>query len=400
MTFQVAHDEGLFYRQTLFDQAKIVVLKVGSAVLTTAAGLNLDAVESLCRQICFLRRTGRKVILVSSGAVAAGRQRLGVVKQPGEPLKVKQALAAIGQGLLMQAYEQRFAEHEQQVAQILLTHADLSQRARYLNIRNTILTLFEFGAVPIINENDTVSVQELRFGDNDTLGALITNMIGADMYIMLSDVDGLYTANPALDSAARPVYTVAKIDSQIEGMASNSGSALGTGGMQSKIRAAKMVAACGGSSFIGPGRKPNVLQELFSGDLLGTFFFQIKCERSAAESTGLAMCSGPQAFLIWMKEPAGRFWSAARACCLPALSGSRAASKSARLCSAAARMARPWPLVWSITTPPTLTGSKAARPATLPASSASATATKSFIGTTWFCWTRTSHEQNNCCLRH
>jgi glutamate 5-kinase len=297
MTFQVAHDEGLFYRQTLFDQAKIVVLKVGSAVLTTAAGLNLDAVESLCRQICFLRRTGRKVILVSSGAVAAGRQRLGVVKQPGEPLKVKQALAAIGQGLLMQAYEQRFAEHEQQVAQILLTHADLSQRARYLNIRNTILTLFEFGAVPIINENDTVSVQELRFGDNDTLGALITNMIGADMYIMLSDVDGLYTANPALDSAARPVYTVAKIDSQIEGMASNSGSALGTGGMQSKIRAAKMVAACGGSSFIGPGRKPNVLQELFSGDLLGTFFLPDQVRKISGRKHWIGYVLRPAGFL-------------------------------------------------------------------------------------------------------
>ncbi len=297
MTFQVAHEEGLFYRQTLFDQAKIVVLKVGSAVLTTAAGLNLDAVESLCRQICFLRRTGRNVILVTSGAVAAGRQRLGVVKQPGEPLKVKQALAAVGQGLLMQAYEQRFAEHDQQVAQILLTHADLSQRDRYLNIRNTILTLFEFGAVPIINENDTVSVRELRFGDNDTLGALITNMIGADMYIMLSDVNGLYTKNPAHDSSARPVYTVAKVDSQIEAMAGNSGSALGTGGMQSKIRAAKMVAACGGSSFIGPGRKANVLQELFSGDLLGTFFLPDQARKISGRKHWIGYVLRPVGFL-------------------------------------------------------------------------------------------------------
>ena len=272
MTLQLPREDGLFYRQTLFDQAKTVVLKVGSAVLTTAEGLNFDTIDSLCRQICFLRGTGRNVILVTSGAVAAGRRRLGVEKQPGEPLKVKQALAAVGQGLLMQAYEQRFAERGQQVAQLLLTHADLSQRDRYLNIRNTILTLFEFGAVPIINENDTVSVQELRFGDNDNLGALITNMIGADMYIMLSDVDGLYTANPAADPAARAIYTVAKIDSQIEAMAGGSGSAVGTGGMQSKIRAAKMVAACGGSSFIGPGRNSKVLQELFSGAMVGTFF--------------------------------------------------------------------------------------------------------------------------------
>ncbi|MGR0482253.1 MAG: glutamate 5-kinase [Candidatus Electronema sp. V4] len=273
MTFQINRDDGLFYRQTLFDQAKTVVLKVGSAVLTTADGLNFDTIDSLCRQISFLRSTGRQVILVTSGAVAAGRRRLGVERQPGEPLKVKQAMAAVGQGILMQAYEQQFAEQGgQKVAQILLTHADLSQRDRYLNVRNTILTLFEFGVVPIINENDTVSVQELRFGDNDTLGALITNMIGADMYIMLSDVDGLYTANPSLDPAAKAIYTVAKVDSAVEAMAGNSSSSLGTGGMQSKIRAAKMVAACGGSSFIGPGRNKKVLQELFSGAMVGTFF--------------------------------------------------------------------------------------------------------------------------------
>lgn len=273
MTFQLPRDDGLYYRQTLFDQAKTVVLKVGSAVLTTTDGLNIDFIDTLCDQIAFLRNSGREVILVSSGAVAAGRKRLQVHRQQGEELRVKQALAAVGQGLLMQAYEQRFARHNnQQVAQILLTHTDLSQRDRYLNVRNTILTLFEFGIVPIINENDTVSVQELRFGDNDTLGALITNMIGADMYIMLTDVNSLYTANPALDPTARPVYTVAAIDSQIETMAGNTSSALGTGGMQSKIRAAKMVAACGRSSFIGPGRNKNVLNELFSGDMVGTFF--------------------------------------------------------------------------------------------------------------------------------
>ena len=273
MTFQVPRDDGLYYRQTLFDQARTVVLKVGSAVLTTADGLNIDFIDTLCHQIAFLRASGRQVILVSSGAVAAGRKRLQVPRQSGEELKVKQALAAVGQGLLMHAYEQRFAQYNnQQVAQILLTHTDLSQRDRYLNVRNTILTLFEFGVVPIINENDTVSVQELRFGDNDTLGALITNMIGADMYIMLTDVDCLYTANPGVDPTARPVYTVAAIDSTIEAMAGNTRSALGTGGMQSKIKAAKMVAACGSCSFIGPGRNKNILKELFSGDMVGTFF--------------------------------------------------------------------------------------------------------------------------------
>ncbi|CAK8716366.1 MAG: glutamate 5-kinase [Candidatus Electronema aureum] len=295
MTFQINRDDGLFYRQTLFDQAKTVVLKVGSAVLTNAEGLNLDFIDTLCRQISFLRSSGRKVILVTSGAVAAGRRRLGVERQPGTPLKVKQALAAVGQGLLMQAYEQRFADQGgQQVAQLLLTHADLSQRDRYLNIRNTILALFEFGVVPIINENDTVSVQELRFGDNDTLGALITNMIGADMYIMLTDVDGLYTGNPALDPTAKPIYTVARVDSSVQAMAGNSGSSLGTGGMQTKIRAAKMVAACGGSSFIGPGRNKNILKELFSGDMVGTFFLPDQ-----------AKISGRKHWIGYVLRPAG-----------------------------------------------------------------------------------------------
>ena len=212
------------------------------------------------------------MILVTSGAVAAGRKRLGVAKTPHEELRLKQALAATGQGLLMQAYEQAFAEFNQPVAQVLLTHGDLSHRGRYLNVRNTILTLFEFGVVPIINENDTVSAEELRFSDNDTLGALMTNMIGADMFIILTDVDSLYTGHPAEDPDARPIYTVATITREIERMAGHSGSTLGTGGMMAKIRAAKMVAACGGCSFIGPGRHPEILQALFSGELIGTFF--------------------------------------------------------------------------------------------------------------------------------
>nr|WP_320009802.1 glutamate 5-kinase [uncultured Desulfobulbus sp.] len=272
MTFQVSKDDGLFYRQTLFDQAKRVVIKVGSAVLTNDDGLDYSIITTIARQVSFLQSTGREVILVSSGAVAAGRKRLGIIKTPHEELKVKQALAATGQGLLMQDYEQAFAELNQPVAQVLLTHGDLSSRERYLNVRNTILTLFQFGVVPIINENDTVSAEELRFSDNDTLGALMTNMIGADMFIILTDVDSLYTGNPSEDATARPIYTVAKITKDIEKMAGHSTSSLGTGGMMAKIRAAKMVAACGGCSFIGPGKHPQILKALFSGELVGTFF--------------------------------------------------------------------------------------------------------------------------------
>jgi glutamate 5-kinase len=297
MTFQLNKEDGLFYRQTLFDQAKRVVIKVGSAVLTDDNGLELNIIRNIARQVSFLQSTGREVILVSSGAVAAGRKRLGIVKTPHEELKVKQALAATGQGLLMQAYEQAFADFRQPVAQVLLTHADLSHRGRYLNVRNTILTLFEFGVVPIINENDTVSAEELRFSDNDTLGALMTNMIGADMFIILTDVDSLYTGHPAEDPAARPIYTVASITKEIERMAGHSTSSLGTGGMMAKIRAAKMVAACGGCSFIGPGRHSEILQALFSGELIGTFFLPGKGTLNRRKHW-IAYVLKPQGFVV------------------------------------------------------------------------------------------------------
>jgi len=297
MTFQVSKEDGLFYRQTLFDRARRVVVKVGSAVLTGSKGLDHDVIANLARQISFLRSSGREVILVSSGAVAAGRQRIGLRNEDRGELRVKQALAAIGQGLLMQAYEQAFADHGVHVAQILLTHSDLAQRDRYLNVRNTLNTLFDFGTVPIINENDTVSVEELRFGDNDTLGALITNMIGADMFIILTDVNSLCTANPVEDSDARPVYTVAVVDDEVERMASTSGSSLGTGGMRSKIRAAKMVASCGGSSFIGPGRHENILQDLFSGELVGTFFLPAP-EKVSSRKHWIGHVLRPKGFLV------------------------------------------------------------------------------------------------------
>lgn len=297
MTIQLSREEGLYYRQTYFDKAKRVVVKVGSAVLTGEHGLDSEIIDNIARQLSFLSGSGREVILVSSGAVAAGRQRLGRIKHPNVPLREKQALAAIGQGLLMQAYEHAFAGYEREVAQVLLTHADLSHRSRYLNVRNTICTLFEFGVIPIINENDTVSVEELRFGDNDSLGALIANMIGADMFIILTDVDCLYTGNPDKDPTARPVYTVPKITREVEMMAGNTTSSLGTGGMQTKIKAAKMVASSGGSSFIGPGRNKHILQELFSGDLIGTFFLP-SADRLTSRKHWIAHVLRPQGHLV------------------------------------------------------------------------------------------------------
>lgn len=297
MTFQIDRDEGLYLRQTLFDKARRVVVKVGSAVLTDGSGINLEVVDHLCRQLAFLHNSGREVVLVTSGAVAAGRKRLDFTDQIKVGLKEKQALAAIGQSCLMQTYDETFSRYDKKIGQILLTHSDLSNRDRYLNVRNTLFTLFGFGVIPIINENDTVSVEELRFGDNDTLGAHIANLIEADMFICLTDVIGLYSGNPQTNPDARPIYTIAEITPEVEAMAGHVKSALGSGGMQSKIRAAKMVAAGGGSSFIGPGREKRILEMLFSGKMVGTFFLPMK-ERMKSRKHWIAYVLRPRGSLV------------------------------------------------------------------------------------------------------
>lgn len=182
----IAHinrDDGLYLRQSYFDKAKRIVIKVGSAVLTDEHGIDTSVIRNIAREICFLRKSGREVILVSSGAVAAGKRKITIPDDVEIELVQKQALAAIGQPSLMQSYETAFEECDQTVAQVLLTHSDLADRKRYLRVRNTILALFRFNAIPILNENDTVAVDELRFGDNDTLAALIANLIEADMFI-------------------------------------------------------------------------------------------------------------------------------------------------------------------------------------------------------------------------
>lgn len=298
MIDDVSRHDGLYLRQTLFDKAKRIVVKVGSAVLTDALGISLEVIENISREISFLHDSGREVILVSSGAVSAGRARINFKNgKAGLGIKEKQALAAIGQSSLMQIYDKVFSSHNQTIAQVLLTHKDLAVRQRYLNARNTLFTLFKFGAIPIINENDTVSVEELRFGDNDMLGAHICNLIEADMFICLTDVVGLYTANPVKDPGARPIYTVDEITADVEKMASYSGGRLGTGGMRSKLRAAKIVSAGGGSSFIGPGREPDILRKLFSGEMVGTFFLPHK-ERISGRKRWIASVLKPRGSLI------------------------------------------------------------------------------------------------------
>ncbi|MEW6427043.1 MAG: glutamate 5-kinase [Thermodesulfobacteriota bacterium] len=271
MTIQLPLEEGISLRRMHLGRSRRIVVKVGSAVLTGSDGLNLEVMAGLAADINALFAEGREVILVSSGAVAAGRRRLGVNAR-ALMLREKQAVAAVGQNTLMQAWEASFNPHGRRIAQLLLTHGDFSARDRYFNIRNTIFTLLSWGILPVINENDTVSVRELRFGDNDTLGAMLTSLIEADLFVCLTDVDGLYTDNPSANPEARPVYTVVDVDRSIEAMAGNVVGALGTGGMRSKILAAKNVAARGGGSIIGPGRAAAVLSRMFAGEALGTFF--------------------------------------------------------------------------------------------------------------------------------
>lgn len=297
MSIDIDRKDGLYYRQTLFDKARRVVIKVGSAVLTDEKGVDGAVVENLAKEIAFLHKSGREVILVSSGAVAAGRQKLGISNSRDLGIPEKQALAAVGQSVLMHVYDEAFDNAGEKIAQILLTHSDLANRKRYLNVRNTLHSLFRYGVIPVINENDTVSVEELRFGDNDYLGALVSNLIEADMFICLTDVIGLYNGNPSTDPDARPIYTVPEITPEVEAMAGNVKSALGTGGMQSKIRAAKLVASGGGSSFIGPGKEKDILQLLFSGEMIGTFFLPAK-EKLASRKRWIANVIKPKGYVI------------------------------------------------------------------------------------------------------
>ena len=259
-------------RQEVIALAHTVVVKVGTNVLTRGDGaLEPTRVQALADQIHRLRATGRKVVLVSSGAIGAGMGRLGLAKRPAD-LRQLQACAAVGQAFLMRAYEDCLAKHGIPTAQLLLTAGDFDSRSRYLNARNTIVTLFEWGCLPIINENDTVSVAEIRFGDNDQLAALVTNLLQAPLLILLSVVDGLYSADPNTDPDAKLVPTVAAIDAEVLDKAGASRSSLGSGGMRSKLRAARQATAAGESVIMANGEQPDVLDAIFRGDPVGTLF--------------------------------------------------------------------------------------------------------------------------------
>ncbi|MCP4011343.1 MAG: glutamate 5-kinase [Proteobacteria bacterium] len=276
--------------------AKRVVVKVGSNVLTAHSDLNTNAIASISRQICVLIDKGLEVLLVSSGAMAAGLRKMGLERRPDE-IPQRQAIAAVGQSGLMNAYEEAFGCCDKKVAQILLTSEDLDNRERYLNARNALYTLLAWKVVPIINENDTIKVEEIKLGDNDNLSAMIALLMDADFLINLTDIDGLYTKDPRTHADAELLSEVNAFEKEIEAYAGDIPGALGTGGMLSKIKAAKKVTAAGLPMIITKGDKPDVLLKLFAGEQHGTYFVPKK-EKLASRKCWIAYTLKPKGRII------------------------------------------------------------------------------------------------------
>jgi glutamate 5-kinase len=255
---------------TLLRDARRIVVKVGSSLVTNEGrGLDEGAIGEWCRQMALLSAQGKEVVMVSSGAIAEGMKRLGWTTRPSE-VPALQAAAAVGQMGLAQMYETKLRENGMGSAQVLLTHADLADRERYLNARSTLLTLLQHRVLPVINENDTVVNDEIKFGDNDTLGALVANLVEADLLVILTDQKGLYTSDPRKDPSATFVHEARAGDPLLETMAGGAGSSIGKGGMITKILAAKRAAGSGASTVIAWGREPDALLRLCQGDNMGT----------------------------------------------------------------------------------------------------------------------------------
>lgn len=253
-------------------KARRLVVKVGTSSLTYETGkLSLTRMEKLVRDLSDILNQGREVILVSSGAVGAGMGKLGLTRSP-KTIPEKQAAAAVGQGVLMHIYEKFFAEYSQTVAQVLLTRADLVDRHRYLNARNALNTLLGMGVIPIVNENDTVATEGLKFGDNDTLSAMVAGLVDAEVLIILSDIDGLYTANPREDPRAVLLPVVEEITPEIESSAGGRGSTLAQGGMVTKIQAARIAASSGIFMLVANSEEPQAVRRILEGEPLGTLF--------------------------------------------------------------------------------------------------------------------------------
>ncbi|MCO6456306.1 MAG: glutamate 5-kinase [Pirellulaceae bacterium] len=271
MTASIPHAETDLLRQEIATSAHTLVVKVGTRVLTQADGtLHQERIDLLADELNAIRQTGRRVVLVSSGAVGAGVSQLGLPGRPRDLARL-QAVAAVGQTRLIEAYDRTFRKHGTHAAQVLLTADDLDHRTRYLNVRNTLLTLLEFGVVPVINENDTVAVDELMatFGDNDRLAAMITNLLRAPLLVILSDVEGLYDGDPRSGQASL-IHTVRQIDERILSLVRDQRTGLSKGGMASKLEAARITTASGENVIIASGRRPGVLADILAGRQVGT----------------------------------------------------------------------------------------------------------------------------------
>lgn len=281
-------------RKALLSHVKRVVVKIGSGVISTDAGLDEQRLAAIAEDVCALLDRGLEIILVSSGAVAAGKGQLGIEGRP-QTIPQKQAAAAIGQTRIIREYKETFQAHGYNVAQVLLTRDDLSNRRRYLNARNTMTTLLEYGVTPVVNENDTVVVEEIRFGDNDNLSALVTSLVEADMLIILSDVDGFYDSNPADNPMAELIPVVERVTLAIEAMGGKSKGSLGTGGMATKLKAAKKAALSGVGTLIINGRRPHVLKQVFDGEDVGSYFLPAQSKLTAKKQ-----------WIAFSKKPRGK----------------------------------------------------------------------------------------------
>jgi glutamate 5-kinase len=320
-------------RKDLFGRIKRCVIKVGTGVLTRDEDIDVKVINRLAREMSWLMDEGYEVILVSSGAIGSGVKKMGVIERPAQ-IPEKQAVAAVGQPSLMLAYEKAFGRHKKRVAQILLTRDDLCNRKRHLNARNTLNVLLGWQVLPIINENDTVVVDELKFGDNDNLSAMITHLMDAQILISLTDTDGLYDKDPQANEDASLVPLVSKIDRALERAASDIPGAFGMGGMSSKVQTAKKVTTSGIPMIIASGLKPNVLKSLFQGKDVGTLFLPTrqrmasrKCwiaftlkEKGAIrvdKGAARAICEQGKSLLpIGITEVEGDFGEGAMVCCL------------------------------------------------------------------------------------
>jgi glutamate 5-kinase len=283
-------------RRKILSHTKRILIKIGSAVLTGSDGLDLKLIDSIVKDMSTLAGRGFSLVLVSSGAIISGKHRLKII-EPLKSIPEKQAAAAIGQGRLMRVYSKSFEKNGLYVAQILLTLSDMTDRQRYLNIRNTLSTLMEWETIPIINENDTVAVDEIKFGDNDNLAAMIANIIEADLFINLTSTEGLYDCNPSLSKKSKLIHIVPEFTEAIEAAATAETSSSGTGGMKSKVQAAKKVTSIGIPCIIAPGKKKKVLLDIMEGKDIGTLFLPMT-DRLNSKKYWIAFTLRPRGKLV------------------------------------------------------------------------------------------------------